>query len=126
MELGQIFPEGRIAGFQFDGLLQPRQCVAKLALAPQDQTQVGVGNGQVRVQPQGFEIGRPRIDESLQRTQHVAEVVMQSRHVRLQTDGFLAMRQGFFGLAAIQQHLTEVGPSRGKCWIEFDGATKVR
>ena len=44
--------------------------------------------------------------------QGVAQVVVQRRQVRLQANGFLAVRQRFLGLAAINQHLAQVGPGR--------------
>ena len=112
VELGQPFPVGGVGRLQLDGLLQPDQGVGELALALQHKAEVGVGRGEVRVQPQCFQVRGPGVDQPVQHPQHVAEIVVQHRRIRIEPDRLLTVRQRFLGLAAIQQRLAEVGLGR--------------
>ena len=124
LELGQVFPERRVGRLQLDGLLEPDQGVVELALFLQDQPQVGLGQGQLRVEPQRLEVRRPGLDEPVEPPQDIAQVVVQGRQVRGEPDRLLAVRQRLLRLAAVEQHLAEVRPRRGERRLELDGTAE--
>ncbi len=110
---------------QLGGTLQPGEGIVGLPFAHQGQPEVGVSLGQIGFQPQGFQIGGPRLDVALELPQGVAEVVVQGRHVRLKPDRFLAVRQGLFRLAPIQEHLAQVRQGGSISRVQFHGAAEV-
>ncbi len=50
---------------------------------------------------------------------------MQHRRVRVEADRLLAVRQGLFGFAQVQQRLTQVGLGRSERRIQLDGAAEM-
>ena len=50
---------------------------------------------------------------------------MSLRQTGLQSDGRLAVWQGFVRHADVEQELAQVGPRRGKSWRELDGPAQV-
>ena len=86
---------------------------------------MGVRRRQLGLQPQGLQVGRPRLDELLRRPQHIAQVVVQGRHVGLEPDRLLAVRQRLRVLAAVQQHLAQVRPRRREVRLQLDRLVEV-
>ena len=68
VKLGQPLPEVGLVGLELDGLLQPDQRVGQLPLALQHQPEVGVGDGQLRIQPQRFQVRSLGVDKPLECT----------------------------------------------------------
>jgi hypothetical protein len=50
---------------------------------------------------------------------------MQGGHLWLQACGFAAMRQGFLGLALIQEQQPQVGMSAGEFRLQLDGTAEM-
>ena len=126
VHLGQDLPEGAVGRLELDGLLHPRQGLVGLALADHGQAEMGVGRGQVGLQPQGLQVRGSGLDVFLHRPQGIAQVVVQGRHVRLEPHRLLAMRQRLLGQAAVQQHLAQVGPRRAKFGSSSTARRKCR
>ena len=112
VQLGQELLERGIGRIELDAPFQPGEGVVELALAEQRQAEVGVGRSEVGLEPERLEVRRLGLDVPVQGAQGIPEVVVQRRHVRLETDRLLAMRQCLLRLAPVEEHLTQVGPGR--------------
>src|SRR5262249_1363819 len=91
----------------------------------QAEPELGVGWGQVGVQPQCVQVGGPGIDGPTQRPQGVAQVIMNGREVRLKPGCLLAVRQCCLSLASVEEHLTKIASCGCETRIQLDGAVKV-
>ena len=54
VQLGQPLPEIDLGGLELDRLLQPDEGVTELTFFLDDQAEMGIGQGQLRVKPQRF------------------------------------------------------------------------
>ncbi len=126
LQVGQVFPKGPVLRPHLDGLLQPGQGIAEFPLLLQDQPQPGMRLGRIGVEPDRFQVRGFGIEGSAQRLQGVAQIVVHGRQVRLQANGFPAVRQGFLRAAGIDQHLTEVAAGLRMVGRQLNGAAKVR
>src|SRR5262249_31297872 len=85
----------------------------------------GVGECQLRIQPQSLQVRRLRVEEAFEDAKGIAEIVSQDGRVRVEAHGFLAVRQRFFAKAAVQERLAEIGLSGCEQWFQRDRAAEM-
>ena len=114
-EEGQVIER---SGLDLVGSAEPIQSIVPTAFELQCQCEADVGLRHLRVLPDSFTVAPPRLGEMTQGAIDIAEVVVSLRHLRLQRDGSLTMRQRLIGAAGFKQKLTEVVPRGSKLGVE--------
>ncbi len=124
MRVGQVAPNLGIVGRQLDGPTEVAGGLPMLAFEIEGQSAIGVDLDQVGRQPQGPIIGGVRLGPAFQDSASVAQVIVRGGQVRLQTDRFLAVSQGFLSPILIDEHLAEVAMGQCQIGIEPKGGAK--
>ena len=86
---------------------------------------MGIGQSQLGIQPQRFQIRHLGVDQPVEHTKHVAQVMVQDGRIGIEAHRLLAVRQRFVRLAAVQQHLAQVGLGRRERRVQLDRGAEM-
>ncbi len=118
-------PGGVVAGIDVEGLAVGLEGLRVACLNHQRRTEIGVGDGHVRLDGYGAARCGDRVVKAVLVAQDPPEIGMRHRIVRIERDGFVETGVRALRIAQPLQRRTKVGPRGGARRVGFDGAIEM-